>query len=141
VAVRGVSEIMVGLNDLHRTLGLKSHFEVLASDLLMAISGQIRDAGLRFGLGGVARPGDNSLPVPADLVLAQFPRLGATSAWIARSFFKEIELAQFAAETVRLRRAIDHWFVQPKEVLAEKHMQLRQLATSMREDVAHDRVA
>jgi 2-keto-3-deoxy-L-rhamnonate aldolase RhmA len=141
VAVRGVSEIMVGLNDLHRTLGLKSHFEVLASDLLMAISSQIRDAGLRFGLGGVARPGDNSLPVAADLVLAQFPRLGATSAWIARSFFRDIELAQFAAETIRLRCAIDHWFAQPPEVLAEEHAELRRAAAAMRERTVHERVA
>jgi hypothetical protein len=132
VAVPGVSEIMIGLNDLHQTFGLANHFEILASDLMETLARQVRDAGLRFGFGGVARPGDRSLPVPADLVLAQFPRLGATSAWIARSFFAPgTDPAGFAAEVARLRVAIDDWFAQPADVLAEKGRELRGVAAQL----------
>lgn len=132
VAVPGVSEIIVGLNDLHRTFGLASHFEMLASDMMVTIGCQVRDAGLRFGFGAVARPGDTSLPIPADLVLAQYPRLGATSAWIARSFLKPgNNVTGFESEIARLRGAIDYWFRQPRGVLAEKYAELRRLAAAL----------
>jgi hypothetical protein len=133
LAVPGVSEIMVGLNDLHQTLGLANHFEILTSDLMVAIARQVRDAGLRFGFGGVGRPGDISLPIPSDLVLAQYPRLGGTSAWIARSFFKPGDDPQdFAAEIARLRAAIDHWFQQPPSVLADQYAELRRRAAALK---------
>jgi hypothetical protein len=132
LAVAGVSEIMVGLNDLHQTLGLANHFEILTSDLMVAIARQVRDAGLRFGFGGVGRPGDISLPIPADLVLAQYPRLGGSSAWIARSFFKPGDAPEdLAVEIARLRAALDYWFEQPNSVLAEQYAELRRRAAAL----------
>lgn len=132
VAVAGVTEIMVGLNDLHRTFGLANHFEMLASDIMTTIGRVVRDAGLRFGFGGVARPHDRSLPVPAELVIAQYPRLGATSAWIARSFFRQgDDPADFGAEVVTLRRGIEHWFAQPPDVLVRARDELRRLASDL----------
>jgi hypothetical protein len=56
--------------------------------ILDALASEVRRANLPLSLCGVARPDDASLPVSADLVLAQFPRLGATGAWISRSFFR-----------------------------------------------------
>jgi hypothetical protein len=129
VAVPGVSEIMVGLNDLHRTFGLANHFEMLASDLMTSISRTVRDAGLRFGFGGVGRPADRSLPIPAELVISQYPRLGATSAWIARSFFSaSVEPAAFGPEVAALRASLRYWFAQPPELLDLQHAELRRLA-------------
>jgi len=132
VAVPGVAEVMVGLNDLHRTYGLSNHFEILASDLMTTVSRIVHDAGLRFGFGGVARPTDRSLPVPAELVIAQYPRLGATSAWIARSFLRAgDDQAGFAAELAALRRCLEHWFAQPADVLEDRRDELRRVAARL----------
>jgi hypothetical protein len=132
VGVAGVSEIMVGLNDLHRTFGVANHFEMLASEMMTTISRVVRDAGIRFGFGGVGRPADRGLPVPADLVIAQYPRLGATSAWIARSFFRDgNDPAALGPEVAALRRAISHWFAQPAEALDAAHAELRRLAAGL----------
>ena len=132
VAVPGLSEIMVGLNDLHRTFGLANHFEMLASDLMTSISHTVREAGLRFGFGGVGRPADRSLPVPAELVISQYPRLGATSAWIARSFFTgSSQPISLEAEVAKLRASLRHWFSQSPEVLEQQHAELRALASQL----------
>lgn len=88
VTLPGVAEIMVGMNDLHLELKLCSPMEIAASDLLTWMADVTRDAGLRFGFGGVARPGTTGLPVSADLLLARHAQLGTRSAWIARSFFR-----------------------------------------------------
>jgi hypothetical protein len=88
LAVPGVDEVMFGLNDLRLQLGVSNHFEVLASPLLDTAAHEVRAAGLPFSVGGVARTDDSELPVSPDLVYAQFPRLGATGAWLARSFFR-----------------------------------------------------
>jgi hypothetical protein len=90
VAVPGIQEVVVGLNDLRRELGVANHFEVLASPLLDALAREVRDAGLALAVGGVADPGDNALPIPPDLVLAQYPRLGATGAWLSRSLLRRV---------------------------------------------------
>jgi len=117
VAVKGVAEIMVGLNDLHMSLGLSNPFEVVISDVLATIAMHVRDAGLRFGFGGLARSGDRTLPVPPDLVYAQYPRLGATTAWLARSFYRGIEPREIPAEVRRVRERLAYWSTQTLELL------------------------
>lgn len=132
VTMPGISEIMVGLNDLHRSFGLANHFELLASDLMTSISHTVREAGLRFGFGGVGRPTDRSLPIPAELVISQYPRLGATSAWIARSFFAgSNEPTAFESDLAELRACIRHWFSQSPEILNHQHAELRRLASQL----------
>ena len=56
VAVPGIQEVMVGLNDLRRELRVANHFELLASPLLDALAQEVRDAGLALAIGGVAHP-------------------------------------------------------------------------------------
>jgi citrate lyase beta subunit len=90
LAVPGVQEVMVGLNDLRLDLGVQNHFEVLVSPLMDTIASEVRKTTLALSVGGVARVDDPSLPVAPDLILAQFARLGATGAWISRSFFDSV---------------------------------------------------
>jgi hypothetical protein len=110
LAVPGIDEVMFGLNDLRLQLGVANIFEVLASPLLDALAGEVRRAGLPLAVGGVARVDDSSLPVSPDLVYAQFPRLGATGAWLGRSFFRDVppewKLGQAIAT---MRRRLDEW--------------------------------
>jgi len=134
LAVPGVSEVMAGLNDLRLELGVHNHFEVLASPLLDTLAREVRDAKLAFSVGGVAHPGDRSLPVAPDLVLAQYPRLGATGAWLSRSFVRNAPEADFASAVRQIRKRLDEWASASPEALerarAELAARARELAAS-----------
>lgn len=128
VAVEGVDEIMVGLNDLHWSMGVASPFELVAADLMELVSTAVRAGGVRFGFGGLGRAGDESLPVPADLIFAQHARLGSGAAWLARSFFAGLPPdAPLGREIGRLRARLAHWAGQPAEALARERDRLRHL--------------
>ena len=131
LAVPGVEEVLVGLNDLHLAMGLANHFELLVSDLMRMVSDQVRGAGLRFGLGGLARAGDTRLPIPADLVLAQNARLGSTSSWLSRSFYQGNPSIDLGAEVARLRERLAFWAAQPEKVLLAQRDALRQHLRSL----------
>lgn len=110
VSVPGIDEVMFGLNDLRLQLRVRSHFEVLASPILDGLAAAVREADLPLSIGGVARVDDSSLPVPPDLVYAQFPRLGATGAWLGRSFVRGGSSEQdFEDAVAALRRRLTEW--------------------------------
>lgn len=122
VAIPGVSELMVGLNDLSRAMGLAHPMQMAASPMLEDISRITHDAGVAFGFGGVAErgtPGSGSepLPVPADLLLARYAGLGARSAWLARSFVKHLTPSTLPVAVGRLRQHLDHWFTRDQTEL------------------------
>jgi hypothetical protein len=126
LAVAGIDEVMVGLNDLHLSMAVANHFELVASDLMTMISDAVRARGLRFGFGGLARAFDDRLPVPSDLVLGQHARLSSTSAWISRSLFAPAPASvDLAVEVARLRERLAYWFAQPKGILDEQRDALR----------------
>ena len=126
LGVSGIDEVIVGLNDLHLSMAVANHFELVASDLMTMISDQVRERGLRFGFGGLARAFDDRLPVPSDLVMAQHARLSSTSAWISRSLFgRDPASVDLAVEIARLRARLAYWFAQPKGVLDEQRDALR----------------
>jgi hypothetical protein len=108
-AVAGVHEAMLGLNDLRLAMGLKSHFELLVSPLAAALAEAAARAGLRLSAGGVASPRDECLPVPPDLVLAQYPRLGITGSWLSRSFVSRRAGHDVAEGVEAIRRRLDQW--------------------------------
>lgn len=113
----GVKEIHIGLNDMRRSLGWPSHFHVLASDFLERLCEPVLQAGLRLGVGGVGRTGDNNPPIPTDLVIAQLPRLGATASLISREFFSGAAPLDLSYEMGALRRFLDTCAAQPKNWL------------------------
>ncbi|KAF0173354.1 MAG: aldolase [Hyphomonadaceae bacterium] len=126
LAVDGVAEITVGLNDLSLSCGLANAFEVLASDMMDHISAGVRKRGVPFGFGGVARAHDEALSMPSDLVFAQHPRLGSNAAWLSRSFFgpnpDEIDIA---AEVAALRTRLEFWRAQPADMLSQQRDEMR----------------
>jgi hypothetical protein len=126
-SVRGVDEIMVGLNDLHHELGLRSGIELAASTLLEHAAQEVRGAGVRFGFGGVSRPDAQGLPLPPDLLLARHAALGSGSAWIARSFFQGgLTPEDFPAAVDGLRRRLAWWFGRSPRVLAVARRHMRE---------------
>jgi hypothetical protein len=122
LAQEGVAEIYVGCNDLARSLKLPSRFAVLASDLPARIAERTHRRGLRFGIFGLALPGDDALPIPSDLVYAEQIRLGATSFVLARSF--RASVATLIANVAAARAALAAWNAQPLERLAASRAEL-----------------
>jgi len=134
VQVPGVDEIHIGLNDLRLDTGLFNHFEVLGSDLLDRICTAVLEAGLPLGVGGVGRADDRNLPIPANLVHAQLPRLGATGALISRVFLRSrVPEVQLQADVAALRSALDGWSRQSSARLASRREELRHLVRRLRD--------
>lgn len=90
VKIKGLTEIYIGLNDLHLGLGLDFMFEPLAYGLVDNMTAVIKEAGLPFGFGGIARLDDGLLS--SRLVLAEHQRLGSSSVILSRTFSKGMEL-------------------------------------------------
>ena len=126
-ALEGVDEIMVGLNDLSWDSGLGSRFELLASPLVEAMARTVRAAGKVFGIGGVARWDDQGMPTPADLVYAQYPRLGAKAGWLSRSFLDGLGPDDLAVAVGAARDRLDHWSRQDAETLEGARRELSQV--------------
>ena len=80
----GVDEIHIGLNDLSLGYGMKFMFELLADGTVDMLCGKFRAAGIPYGFGGIAAPGQGV--VPAEQIIAEHYRLGSTCAILSRSF-------------------------------------------------------
>ncbi len=94
VQIKGLSEIYIGLNDLH--LGLKQNFifEPLSNGMVDRMVNTIKRAGLPFGFGGIARIGEGQLP--GELVLGEHLRLGSSSVILSRTFHRGMISGEFA---------------------------------------------
>lgn len=80
----GMDEIHIGLNDLHLSYGMTFMFELLANGTVEMLCGKIKEKGLPYGFGGIARLGTGDLP--AAKVIMEHYRLGSTRAILSRSF-------------------------------------------------------
>lgn len=133
LAVGGIAEIVIGLNDLSLSCGLPNSFEMLGSDLMASIAHALRARGVPFGFGGVARAGDENLPIPADYVFAQHARLGSRAAWLSRSFFGTDPLQlNMDQEISRLRARLDWWTAQPSTIIERNLSGMRLIVARMR---------
>jgi 2-keto-3-deoxy-L-rhamnonate aldolase RhmA len=84
LAIDGIDEIYVGLNDLSLSYGKKFMFQILAEGKVDEIVKKFTEKGIPFGFGGVAAVGTGLLP--GEKVLAEHYRLGSTSVILSRSF-------------------------------------------------------
>ena len=107
IGTPGLSEVFVGLNDLHLSLGCQFMFEPLAQGLLDSVAHPARAHGLRFGFGGIARLDEGLLP--GRDVLAEHVRLGSQAVILSRTFHRPDESGaaahSFEAEVAALRQA------------------------------------
>ena len=123
VTVDGVDEIHIGLNDLALSLALPNRWLLLADDGMVDAGARVTAAGLTFGLGGVGRVGDDHLPIPTDLVYAEYARTGAMAALVSRSFHAGAP-ADLPRQIARLRHRLAHWFASPPGDIAAAHAEL-----------------
>lgn len=137
---KGVDEIHIGLNDLHLAYQKKFMFELLCDGTVEDLCAKMKQAGMKYGFGGIARVGHGTLP--AEYIIAEHYRLGSTAAILSRGFcdaniindpmeiksiflagvkdirLKEKEVAQFSEE--EYQRNLQIIKTKVKEILAEK---------------------
>lgn len=126
VRVPGVDEVHIGLNDLHLDLGMRFMFEPLANGLIDELAAILREEGVPFGIGGIARVGEGLLP--AELLLAEHVRLGSTAAILSRTFHRNANdvtemkyQMDFAGELGKLRAAYSAHLNASQETLMLAH--------------------
>ena len=84
LAVPGIDEIYVGLNDLSLDLGKKFMFEPLADGTVEQLCVKFKHKGIPYGFGGIAAPGKGMLP--SEYIIREHYRLGSTCVILSRSF-------------------------------------------------------
>jgi 2-keto-3-deoxy-L-rhamnonate aldolase RhmA len=104
-ALAGVSEVHVGLNDLHLELRLAFMYEPVANGLAAHMAETLRASGKPFGIGGLARAGEGV--VPAELLLAEHVRLGSTAAILSRTFHRNAQSVGELKAEMNVRHEID----------------------------------
>lgn len=87
LTIKGVSEIYIGLNDLHLDMKLTFMFEPLANGLIDDLAKKIRACGMPFGFGGIARVGEGI--IPGEVILGEHLRLGSSSVILSRTFHRK----------------------------------------------------
>ncbi len=116
LAVSGVDELFIGLNDLHISMGLTFMFELLSDGLVEYIAEKCNKAGMPFGFGGIARIGEGDLP--SDNILGEHVRLGSTSVILSRTFkgvvgvdknARKIDLVEEVEKVRKRLQEIEQW--------------------------------
>ncbi len=103
IATPGLSEVFMGLNDLHISLGMHFMFEPLASGMVDSVAAIVQKQNLRFGFGGIARV-DQGL-INGATVLGEHIRLGSQAVILSRTFHHDAWPHSFAQDIAALRDA------------------------------------
>ena len=105
LALKGIDEVHIGLNDLHLAMGLNFMFELLSGGIVEYLATKIKKAGVKFGFGGVARLGSGTLD--AGLILSEHYRLGSEMVILSRDFKGGVESYKDLIKKVDLPKEID----------------------------------
>lgn len=108
IALPGLAEVHIGLNDLSLSLGRRFLFDPIADGTVRRLCRVLRAANVDFGFGGIGALSRTDLPVNPEWVLACQVCEGATRGWLGRTF-RETPPAMLSTEIERLRRSIAHW--------------------------------
>ena len=101
IAAPGLSEVFVGLNDLHLSLGRRFMFEPLAEGMVDSVAALAHGRGIAFGFGGIARLEEGLLP--GRDVLAEHLRLASGAVILSRTFHRSDSSNSFEDEVAALR--------------------------------------
>ena len=127
LALEGIDEIHIGLNDLHISYGLDFMFELLANGTVENICQKIAAKGIPYGFGGIAKIGDGA--VPAEKIILEHYRLGSSRAILSRTFCDNAkitsteEIERVFRLNMKALRAFDEYAVQAPEEAYERNRQ------------------
>lgn len=85
LALDGIDEVFIGLNDLSLGYGKKFMFELLADGTVERLCLKFRQKGIPYGFGGIAALGKGLLP--SQYVIREHYRLESSCAILSRSFW------------------------------------------------------
>lgn len=111
---KGVDEIHIGLNDLHLAYGQKFMFELLCDNTVANLCHKLKETGIKYGFGGIARVGHGMLP--AEYVIAEHYALGSTTAILSRGFCD--------ANLVKDPKEIEDIFIEGVQKIREKEQEV-----------------
>lgn len=84
LAIPGIDEVHIGINDLSLGYHKKFMFELLCDGTVEKLCEKFRAAGIPYGIGGIASLGRGLLA--AEYLIKEHYRLGSTAAILSRSF-------------------------------------------------------
>jgi len=140
LAVDGVDEIFIGLNDLHISMGLTFMFELLSDGLVEYIANKCNKVSIPFGFGGIARIGEGMLL--SDDILGEHVRLGSSSVILSRTFKGEIGV-DANARLVDLKKEVNKVRDRIKEIAnwTEKEYKENKVKVSVAVDSVINKIA
>lgn len=117
-----IDEVHLGLNDLHLSYGLTFLFEPLVNGIVDGATSILRRVKLPFGIGGVGRPGTGK--IPAESILQEYLRQGASRTILSRTFFQHSEVVDWDVDELIMKRvselrAIEHRLRDTTEAAAQ----------------------
>lgn len=131
LAVSGIDEIHIGLNDLHLSYGMNFMFELLANGCVDSICNLIERRKIPYGFGGIATLDGGKLP--ARIILGEHYRLKSRMAILSRSFCDSTKIKDmdslantFVAEVKRLREYESWLSEQTADFYDKNHKQLQE---------------
>lgn len=123
----GIDEIHIGLTDLKISLDIPSRFETLTNWMIDHMGQVVKNARLPFCVGGITCIDDTSLPIPGEMVIAQYPRFRGAGALVTRAFLQSAPTAKKLAEEVKkVRRFLNDAANLTPEELEHKRIELKQ---------------
>lgn len=136
VKLKGIDEIHIGLNDLHLALHKKFMFELLADGTVDKITATIKDSGIPYGFGGIARIGYGVFP--AERIIAEHYRLGSQMAILSRSFCNVENMTDligikklFNEEILKIRKAEERFMQYTPELFSANHNEVIRLTNQI----------
>ena len=84
LALPGIDEVHIGINDLSIGYGLPFMFQLLADGTVERLCRKFCKADILYGFGGIAAPGGGELP--AEYIIREHYRLGSGCVILSRSF-------------------------------------------------------
>jgi len=101
----------------------------IAHGHIARVAAACAEAAIRFGFGGVTRPTDDRLPIPADCIIAELVRHDARMALFGRSFKRSLagpaDLDGFRAGVQAIRDRAEYSSGQSVEALDAMRSRLR----------------
>lgn len=85
LALPGIDEIHIGLNDLHLGYKMTFMFQLVADGTVQSLCEKFREKGIAYGFGGVGRLGGD-VPLPAENIVDEHYRLGSQMVILSRAF-------------------------------------------------------
>lgn len=143
LAIPGIDEIHIGINDLSLGYGKRFMFELLTDGTVERLCRRIQQAGIFYGFGGIASLGRGL--VPAEMIIKEHYRLGSKMAILSRSFcnidrYDNMEaIEEIFFRGVREIRTLEKECASHAMFFTENHLELRTAVSSAVREIEAER--